>query len=199
MRRSTFLRVLAAAAFAAGPLAAPLGAQSAAAPSTAAPSTLVVLVRHAEKGTEPAADPPLTAAGEARAQALADVLADAHVDAVISTPYRRTQGTAALIATKRGLTPELVPIATGIPAHAAAVAASIRERHRGQTVLVVEHSNTVAAIVRALGGPQLADLCDQQYASLFVLEVPAQGAARLVRSTYGAADAAGAGSCGAMK
>jgi broad specificity phosphatase PhoE len=193
MRRPTFLRALAGAALAAGALAAPLRAQ------TAAPSTLVVLVRHAEKGTEPAADPPLTAAGEARAQALAEVLADARVDAVISTPYRRTQATGAPIATQRGLTPELVPIAGGVPAHAAAVAASIRERHRGQTVLVVEHSNTIAAIVRALGGPQLADLCDQQYASLFVLELPAAGAPKLVRSTYGAADAAGAGSCGAMK
>jgi phosphohistidine phosphatase SixA len=159
-------------------------------------STFVVVVRHAEKATDPAADPPLTAAGEARAQALADVLADARVEAVISTPYKRTMSTGAPIAAKRGLTTEVIPVTGGTPAHATAVAASIREKHRGQTVLVVEHSNTVAAIIKALGGPALADLCDQQYSSLFVLEMPASGAPKLVRSTYGAADPPGAASCG---
>lgn len=184
---------------ASAPIAARAQVASSAASHATGASTLVVLVRHAEKGTEPANDPPLTAAGEARARTLADLLADAHVDAVLSTPYKRTQATGAPTAAKRGLTVETIPIAGGTPAHAQAVVASIRERHAGQTVLVVEHSNTIAAIVKALGGPAMADLCDQQYAALFVLEVPANGAPKLVRSTYGAADPAGAGSCGAIK
>ena len=55
-------------------------------------------------------------------------------------------------------------------------------------------------MLRALGGPAIRDLCDQQYASLFVLVLPPDdGPARLVRSTYGAPDAADAGSCAAMK
>lgn len=161
-------------------------------------TTTVVIVRHAEKGTEPANDPPLTSAGEARARALVDVLADAHVDAVISTPFARTRSTGAPVAAKLGLTPEIIPVTGGTPAHAAAVAATIREKHAGQTVLVVEHSNTIAAVVQALGGPAMRDLCDQQYASLFVLTVPATGAARLVRATYGAADPQDLG-CGAMR
>jgi broad specificity phosphatase PhoE len=185
--RSHSRRLLLAIAFVVA--AGPARAQSA--PS----STLVIVVRHAEKAAEPGPDPVLTPAGEARAAALADVLADAHVDAVLSTPFRRTQGTGAPIAARRGLTTEVIPVTGGTPAHAAAVAASIREKHRGQTVLVVEHSNTVAAIIRALGGPAMADLCDQQYASLFVLEVPAEGPPKLIRSTYGAPDPAGAAEC----
>ena len=162
--------------------------------------TVVIVVRHAEKAAEPAQDPPLTPAGEARARALADALADAHVDAVLSTPFARTRSTAAPLAAKRSLTTEIVPVTGGTPAHAAAVAAAVREKHSGQTVLVVEHSNTVPAVVRALGGPAMPDLCDAQYASLFVLVLPPDdGPARLVRSTYGAPDAADAGACGAMR
>jgi broad specificity phosphatase PhoE len=188
------------------PLAAPALAQpvskegAAAAPSA---PTVVIVVRHAEKAAEPANDPPLTAAGEARAQALAASLADANVAAVLSTPFARTRATGAPLAAKLGLTTEVIPVSGGLPAHAAAVASAVREKYRGRTVVVVEHSNTVPAVVRALGGPPLRDLCDAQYASLFVLVLadssPGSGQppapARLVRSTYGAPDPAGADAC----
>ncbi|AHG88922.1 Phosphoglycerate mutase [Gemmatirosa kalamazoonensis] len=181
------------------PSYAGIAAQPVTKDATAAAPTVVVLVRHAEKAAEPATDPALTPAGEARAQALAAALADAHVDAVLSTPYARTRATAAPLAARAGLTPEIVPIgAGGAPEHAAAVAAAIRGKHRGHTVLVVEHSNTIPAVIRALGGPAMKDLCDAQYASLFVLVLPNDGgAARLVRSTYGAADPPGADACAA--
>ena len=162
-------------------------------------STIVVLVRHAEKAAEPANDPPLTPAGAARAQALARALADARVDVVIATPTRRTRETAAPAAALWSLAPEEMSPAGGVPAHAAAVAERIRAAHAGKRVLVVGHSNTIPAIIRALGGPAMPDLCDAQYASLFVLEVPATGTAALIRSTFGAPDAADAGACGQMK
>jgi broad specificity phosphatase PhoE len=178
-----------------GPAAA--SAQPVSKDAAAGAPTVVVVVRHAEKGAEPANDPPLTAAGEARAQALAAALADANVAAVLSTPFARTRATGAPLAAKLGLTAEVVPIAAGLPAHAAAVAALVRDKYRGKTVVVVEHSNTVPAVVRALGGPQLRDLCDPQYSALFVLVLADGAPARLVRSTYGAADPAGADSCAA--
>lgn len=157
--------------------------------------TVVVVVRHAEKAAEPAADPPLTAAGEARAQALAAALADANVSAVLSTPFQRTRATGAPLAAKLGLTTVEVPVAGGLTAHAAAIASAVRDRYRGRTIVVVEHSNTVPAVIRALGGPPMRDLCDAQYASLFVLVLADGAPTRLVRSTYGAADPAGAESC----
>ena len=90
-----------------------------------------------------------------------------------------------------------MPLATGGAAHVQAVADAVRRRPAGEVVLVVGHSNTIPAIVGALGGPRLPDLCDGQYATLYVLALPARGPARLIRSTYGAADAPDAGSCAA--
>ncbi len=145
--------------------------------------TVVILARHGEKGTTPANDPPLTEAGVARAQALAKALAGAKVGAVISTPLTRTRETARPTAEAAHLTIETV--ATGArDAHAKAVADAVR-KHAGQTVLVVGHSNTLAPIIAALGGPALDDLCDSEYSSLFTL-VLEKGGARLIRGTYGA-------------
>ena len=152
--------------------------------------SLVVLVRHAEKAAEPADDPALSDAGRARAEALAAALRDAGVTAIVTTQFKRTRDTAQPLAAARGLQPEVVAAAKG-EAHAQAVAAAVR-KHAGGVVLVVGHSNTVPAIIAALGGPRLPDLCDSAYADLFVL-VPGAGEARLVRSLYGAGDARAAG------
>jgi phosphohistidine phosphatase SixA len=207
-----------AAALAAGLLAAALpagaaGAQAAGRPAArpvAAPGAqpaLVLVVRHAEKAAAPADDPPLSPEGEARARALAEALATADVGAVVVTPRRRTAATAAPLAAARGLIPEVVPFgppgAAGVDAHARAVADAAR-RHPGRVVLVVGHSNTVPAIVGALGGPRLPDLCDASYATLFVVRPapPAAGGApaapaAVVRAQYGRPDPADAAACAA--
>lgn len=178
------------------------------APGVVATPTLVLLVRHAEKAA-PTGDVPLSPAGVERAEALAAALADAGVSAIIVTPTIRTRATARPLAAARGLTLEEVALGgTPVDAHAAAVAAAVR-RHAGGVVLVVGHSNTVPAIVAALGGPRLPELCDAEYSNLFALVVDAgtiggDGAnarpatARLVRSRYGAPDAVGARECRAM-
>jgi broad specificity phosphatase PhoE len=178
------LRLLAVAAVLAMPaVAVPAGAQA----------TTVILVRHAEKAVAAPGDndPVLSEAGLARAQALRDALADAGVQAVIVTPYKRTRLTATPAMEQRALQPQVVATT---PTHVADVAKAVRE-HKGKTVLVVGHSNTIPAIVGALGGPKLPDLCDAQYAQLFTLVIPETGAPTLVRSQYGAADAPSAGSC----
>ena len=183
------------------------GMRGAPAPAVAAAPTLVLLVRHAEKAG-PTGDVPLSPAGVARAESLAAALADARVTAIVVTPTVRTRATARPLAAARGLTPEEVALGATVDAHAAAVAAAVR-RHSGGVVLVVGHSNTVPAIVAALGGPRLPELCDGEYSNLFVLSLDAGGAGgdggnappaatRLVRSRYGASDASGAGECRAM-
>jgi broad specificity phosphatase PhoE len=154
--------------------------------------TVVILVRHAEKGTEPAADPPLTDAGVARAKALAATLANMNVQAVISTELTRTRETARPVAEARGLTIETVH--TGAKdAHVKAVADAVRA-HAGQVVLVVGHSNTVPAIIGALGGPKLADICDSQYSNYFVLYLNGKSADLSV-SSYGAPSPDPAATC----
>lgn len=160
--------------------------------------TVVIVVRHAEKGTTPANDPPLTEAGVARAKALAAVLADADVQAVITTQLARTRETARPVAEARTLPIETVTVGGPVADHAKAVADAVR-RHGGRTVLVVGHSNTVGAIIGALGGPRVPDLCDSEYSGLFTLVLDG-AAARLVRSTFGAPSPEAATGCpNAMK
>jgi len=156
----------------------------------------VVLVRHAEKAPAPKDDPPLSAAGQARARALAEALRDAGVTAVVTTQLARTRQTAAPLATALGLTPEVVRAGGATGEHASAVAAAVRRQPAGSVVLVVGHSNTVPAIIGALGGPRLPQICDAEYANLYVMALDARGGARLVRSKYGAADPASP-ECGA--
>jgi broad specificity phosphatase PhoE len=155
----------------------------------------VILVRHAERAAEPRADPPLTEAGQARAAALARALESAGVGSAIVTQYRRTRETADPTARAGGVTPIVAEVAGGLAAHVQAVADAVRGRPAGETVLVVGHSNTIPAIIAALGGPRLPDLCDTEYATLFVLTVPAAGSARLIRGAYGAADPPDAAGC----
>ena len=153
--------------------------------------SLVIVVRHAERDTAPPRDPVLTAAGIVRAQALHQALAHAGIGSVITTQLQRTQLTAKFITDSLKLTPIVVAASSPVSAHAEAVAAAVRARPRGEVVLVVGHSNTVPAIIAALGGPKFGDLCDTQYSMLYVLQFPdAGGAPRFLRSNYGAADPA---------
>ncbi|HEX2190317.1 MAG TPA: phosphoglycerate mutase family protein, partial [Longimicrobiaceae bacterium] len=156
--------------------------------------TVVVLVRHAEKAAAGGQDPELSPEGAARAAALAEALADAGVDAVVTTQLRRTRLTAEPLARALGLTPEAVPTTGGGEAHVRAVADAVR-RHSGKTVLVVGHSNTVPAIVGALGGPALDELCEHEYGNLFVMVLRPGGEPSLLRTRFGAPDPAPAAPC----
>jgi broad specificity phosphatase PhoE len=147
--------------------------------------TVVILVRHGEKAVLPSTDPPLSEAGIVRAKALVEVLAHANVQAVITTELTRTRETGRPVAEALGLSPEVVHTGPA-EAHAKAVAQAVRA-HAGQTVLVVGHSNTVPAIIGALGGPKLSDICDSQYSTFYVLVLSADGKkADLITSSYGA-------------
>lgn len=163
-----------------------------------ATSTTIVLVRHAEKAAEGGSDPVLSPQGVERSRALALALRDAGVSAIVTTELKRTQLTAAPLAADRHLTPEIVRAGGAVPAHARAVAQAVR-RHAGQVVLVVGHSNTIPAIIGALGGPKLPDLCDSEYGSVFIMTLPTAGEARLIRARYGAADAASDAGCASMR
>ena len=134
----------------------------------AQPST-VILVRHAEKASATEQDPVLSEAGMQRAKDLAVALADAGVGSVFTTQYQRTKLTASEVLAANKLTPIVVP-AGGIT-HAADVAAAIRARPAGEVVLVVGHSNTVNALIGALGGPKMGNICDSQYSNLFIMQM----------------------------
>ena len=141
---------------------------------------------------------PLSAEGEARAAALAEVGRLASVQVIITTQFARTRGTAAPLAAALNLTPEVIPAQGAVPAHAAAVAEAIRQKHAGRTVLVVGHSNTIPPIVAALGGARLPEICDAEYDALFIVVLSDAGPVRTVKSRFGAPTPVGA-NCAPMR
>jgi len=178
LRRSAMMTILFSAI-----LVTALGAQA----------STVVLVRHAEKAA-PSGDPDLSEAGRRRAGELARALERYRLSAILVTQYRRTTQTADSTAAAQHLTPQAVPAGGDVATHARDVATALR-RVPGGAALVVGHSNTLGPIIAALGGPQIPDLCDGEYSTMLVLELPAAGAPRLLRASYGAPDPADAADC----
>ena len=158
----------------------------------AQPST-VILVRHAERAAEPKADPLLTADGQQRALDLAAALAGANVSAIITTHLQRTQLTAKPLGDAIAQAP--IVVRAGGQGHPDSVAAAVMRLPAGAVVLVVGHSNTIPAIIAALGGPRMPDLCDGQYSNLYIMELKAGSAARLIKAKYGAPDAPDSDAC----
>ena len=156
--------------------------------------SLVVLVRHGEKQPTPADDPSLSEAGVARARALDAALALSTPGTIVVSPRKRTAETAAVVQRRVGVTPTVIPLDAQ---HVQNVAAAVMKA--SGVVLVVGHSNTIPAIVNALAGTKLPDICDASYATLFlVTPAVAGGKAHVVKSSFGTPDAMGADQCAGM-
>jgi phosphohistidine phosphatase SixA len=144
--------------------------------ATRAAPTTVILVRHGEKATDDPKDPSLSPAGEARARALAAMLAGAGVTHCFASEFRRTQATLRPLAAAIGLEISVVPAADP-----QALVAALRQLPPGSVAAVAGHSNTVPALVTALGGsvrgtvdsPAGPALPDDAYDRMFVVHVPA--------------------------
>lgn len=154
-------------------LAAPSGTQ--------APASTIIIVRHAEAVANAGNDPVLTEAGSARAHALAAALKDAGVKAVITTQYQRTILTGRPLADATGA--ELI----NLPAQQNPNPTSLAAKYPGGTIVIVGHSNTVPGIVKTLSGVDIGEIAHDSYDQMFIVTLPAQGAARVVRARYGAA------------
>ncbi len=144
---------------------------------------VVVVVRHAEVVVDGSGDPPLSDAGRARAELLAGIAAGFDVDAAFVTPFRRTTNTALPTAERQGLKSVAVPIAAGVPAHIADLAARVQNAS-GTASLVVGHSNTVPAVILALTGVDVGTIEETEFNRLFILRFPADGPATVEELTY---------------
>jgi len=150
-----------------------------------ADSTTVIVVRHAEKDMSVSVtDPPLSPAGEARAALLARMFGDAkvlgHVDAIYVSPALRNRLTAAPLAARLGISETVAPAddPRGLARRA------LRE-HAGGRVLIVGHTDTVPRIVGALSGyPNIPEMGDQEYGTMYIVSVPRLGHANLLRLSY---------------
>jgi len=149
-----------------------------------AKTTTVIVVRHAEKSLDAGSDPPLTAAGRARAEALARLFGDGHdpghLDAIYVSPTVRSRMTAAPLAARLGMAP-----IEGPERDAPRLVSQLLREHAGGRVLVVGHSDTVTAIVERLSGATgLPPIADDEYGTLYVVAVPRIGRASVLRLHY---------------
>jgi len=150
-----------------------------------AASTTVVVIRHAEKDLSTGTlDPPLSEAGKARAALLSRMFGDGnalgHLDAIYVTSPLRNRLTAAPLAARLGISP--VISAAEDPRE---LARRVLREHGGGRILIVGHSDTVPAIVAALGGgDNVPAMGDDEYGTMYIVTVPRIGHANLLRLTY---------------
>jgi broad specificity phosphatase PhoE len=147
-------------------------------------TTTIIFVRHAEKELV-GEDPGLSAAGRQRAEELARQLADADVvagvDAVYSTPFRRTLETAHAVADRLDL-----PVHEYAPDDNDAVLDAILKTYKGKIILVVGHSNTVPTLIADVGASKKVPAIDEdEYDNLYVVSIPWYGKTKTIRLRYG--------------
>lgn len=147
------------------PAASPRSSDSATAQTTVSAEApgVAFLVRHAEKVDE-SKDPPLSLPGRERAEALARILGREGITRIFTTDYLRTRETAAPLAKRLGIEPEVYD-----PKNLDDLAAKVKSA--GGTVLIVGHSNTTPDAVRALGGEPGDPIADAEYDRLYRVEL----------------------------
>ena len=144
--------------------------------------TTVWIVRHAEKDLKNPSDPDpaLSIDGQERAKDLASLLLQKRVLAVYSTRFKRARQTAEPTAYGHGVT-----VQTYDPADPAAFAASVLRQHKGGSVLIVGHSNTVLELVEAFGIKRpMPALSEDDYNYVFAVTVQ-DNSIQLQTSQYG--------------
>ena len=123
---------------------------------------VVLIVRHAEKASDGGNDPDLSSAGRARADALARILKNSGFTAIFTSEFKRTQETAAPIATSTHLTPTVVA--------AKDTAGLVAKLHQlNGNALVVAHGDTIPNIIKALGINSPINIPDEDYSDLLIV------------------------------
>jgi phosphohistidine phosphatase SixA len=151
----------------------------AAKPDRRAGMSRYILIRHCEKSTGET-DPGLTAAGAARAMALVQALEEEKVDAIYSTPYKRTQATVKPLAEAHHMN---VSIIEG--SNDRAFAQHLLADHKGQSVVIASHINVIPDLVKLLGSRETVKLDEGAYGDMFIIDVDAKGQAKLTRTRFG--------------
>jgi broad specificity phosphatase PhoE len=147
-------------------------------------STTVIIVRHAEKVMDGGTDPALTGQGQERAALLGRMFGDRqlkdHVDAIYVSPALRNRLTAAPLAARLGIEPEVVS-----EDDPRGFAHRVLHEHRGARILIVGHADTIPAIVEAFSGvSDLAPIGAAEYGRMYIVSVPRVGRASVLSMIY---------------
>lgn len=135
-----------------------------------AQTTTFILVRHAEKENDGTRDPELSAEGKLRAEKFSALVSKTAIDAIYSTDYKRTRNTVAPLAALKQLS------VTTYASMKAADLEALLAKHRGRTIVLAGHSNTVPEIANALAGEKkFAQFSDDDYGNVLVISVSTVG------------------------
>ncbi len=148
-------------------------------------TTTIIFVRHAEKELGVGENPGLSDAGQRRAAELTRQLVDADVvagiDAIYSTPFKRTQETAQPLAEALE-----IQIQSYDAADRETVLETILKTHKGKIILVVGHSDTLPELIANLGASKnVPPIDDMEYDNIYVISIPWFGKTKTIRLRYG--------------
>ncbi len=151
-----------------------------------ATTTTIVLVRHAEKQVGAISDAPLSPEGEVRASRLAQMFGDSEefgrIGRIYVTDTRRTQQTAAGLAQRLGLKPEIVDAKTD-SARACAPRAA-RESRPPRAHRRAQQHRARKSSPRSRTSNNVPPMGDEEFDTLYVVTVPTIGKASVLRLKY---------------
>ncbi len=126
--------------------------------------TKIYLIRHAEKDTFIATDPPLSATGMTRSIKLALLLGDIPVEKIFATKSHRTQQTVEPLSRSKSLEIQIYDSndSTSIQ--------DLFDQVRFKTSVIAGHSNTIPQIVNALiGQERYVEMDENEYSKIWIL------------------------------
>jgi broad specificity phosphatase PhoE len=144
--------------------------------------TTFILIRHAERDEPTPAnrDPHLNAAGRDRAETLVRVLGSSGIDAIYTSHFVRSIETARPLARHLG---GLSPVQLDEPGE---IRDDVLANHRGKSVLIVGHSDTVPGLINLLGGGNMPEIDNREFDNLFVVTLFSTTGASVTHLKYGA-------------
>ncbi|WP_462252669.1 SixA phosphatase family protein [Ekhidna sp.] len=142
--------------------------------------TTLILVRHAEKANDGTSNPPLSEAGFQRANNLAALLTAQDISALYSTPFTRTEATLTPIGRDKG-----IEVQQYDPYAKDEWLSSLIQKHRGETVVISGHSNTIPTLANALIGSETFSQFDENdYSNLIIIVTDEVGKGKLIRLKF---------------
>lgn len=144
-------------------------------------ATVFIVVRHGEK-MDNSKDPHLDSTGLKRAQTLQLILSKIALHNIYATPYNRTKETVKPTAdSKNQQVHEYSPKMPFID-----LADSLLSANKGKKALIAGHSNTVPAIVKALGKSDMEiAITEDSFDHLYIIIIPKKGTPVIKSFKYG--------------
>ena len=147
-------------------------------------TTTIIFVRHTDAAVS-TVDPSLNRLGQQRANLLADIIQDidviAGVDAIYASDFRRTQQTAAPIAERLELEVQIRD-----PYLVEPFMEQVLVDHKGEIVLVVTDSDSIAPLVEELhGSKNVPEIAEDEYDNIYIVTIPWFGKVKTLRLRYG--------------